>query len=524
MSDNNIKRKRSVKNIITSSASTVILIALELIIPRLMLVNYGSETTGMISSINQFVAYLGLFEAGIGAAALQALYRPVALDDKRGISSIVSELNLNYRKVGTLYAVSLLVLSAVYPIFIIGDGSGLDYLTVFMCVLFSGLGSVILFFVQGKYRVLLTAEGKNYILTTLQTVITILISLSKIVLINMGFNVVYVIVATFSLNLIQVFYIMIMIKRKYKWLDVKTEPTKLALRQKGYVFVQQIAWMIFQNTDVVILTVVSPITVNLLGGNEYAFYKNLQIVAIYQIYKLVISNVEKLLNIPIDSVNFIYGQTYSVDIKEYTRLLDCLEVYFSALCFAVEVTVLCMITPFISFYTAGVQDTRFVDTWLPILFVAASLLGFMRKPMINTTTYAGHFKQTLPQTIIEAVLNIAVSIVGVLFLGIYGVLLGTIAALIYRFIEVVFYTNRKLLHRTVLKTFTVYAFDIALFAGCVFIFRTINVSITNYLQFFIYGALFLILFTAIYMVLASLIFKKERHSLVLLLKKKRNKL
>ena len=57
-----------------------------------------------------------------------------------------------------------------------------------------------------------------------------------------------------------------------------------------------------------------------------------------------------------------------------------------------------------------------------------ALLNNSREISINTGSYAGHFRQTVPFTIIESAINLTTSLIGVCFLGIYGVLLGTVAA------------------------------------------------------------------------------------------------
>ena len=57
--------KRSIYNIFFGMLSQIISIALGIMIPRLVLVNLGSESNGLLSSINQAMVYLNLLEAGI---------------------------------------------------------------------------------------------------------------------------------------------------------------------------------------------------------------------------------------------------------------------------------------------------------------------------------------------------------------------------------------------------------------------------------------------------------------------------
>ena len=88
------------------------------IIPRYMLVYYGSEINGLISSIMQFIAYFNLVEAGISGAAVYALYKPLAARDNSTISTVVSAARKFYMQSGYIFVLLTVVLAAAYPFFI----------------------------------------------------------------------------------------------------------------------------------------------------------------------------------------------------------------------------------------------------------------------------------------------------------------------------------------------------------------------------------------------------------------------
>ena len=67
--------KRGFNNIIYGLLSQVITMGLSIIIPRLVLVNLGSEVNGLLHSISTVFTYLTLLEAGVGKATNQALYK-----------------------------------------------------------------------------------------------------------------------------------------------------------------------------------------------------------------------------------------------------------------------------------------------------------------------------------------------------------------------------------------------------------------------------------------------------------------
>ena len=110
-----------------------ITLALGLIIPRLVLVNYGSETNGLLTTVTQIFTYVALLEAGIGNASVNAFYKPIVGKDVDGISDVFCATQKYFRKVTILYAVCVVVLSFGYPLVI---ASELDYATIFWVVFF----------------------------------------------------------------------------------------------------------------------------------------------------------------------------------------------------------------------------------------------------------------------------------------------------------------------------------------------------------------------------------------------------
>ena len=139
----NIKAKRSIYNIISGIISQAITIMLGILIPRLMIVNLGSESNGLVASITQILNYLVLFETGVGGATLQALYRPVSLFDKNEISSILSATNKYYKKTGIFYFVSLVLIATIYPVVV---ESAFPFSTVFFVIILLLLNLILLSF------------------------------------------------------------------------------------------------------------------------------------------------------------------------------------------------------------------------------------------------------------------------------------------------------------------------------------------------------------------------------------------
>ena len=249
-----MKLKLIIKNLFSGIFSQFITICLGIIIPRLFIVNLGSETNGLMSSINQFLVYLSLLEAGVGTATVQALYAPISNNDRQTINGIMSATNMYYRKTGIIYLMFVVIFSFIYPLMM---KSSIDYFTILLVIFLSGFSQVITYLFHGKYKLLLNADGKTYIVNNLAIIITILTGLTKIVLLMNRFNVVAIQFSYLIINILQMLFLSYYIKKIYPWLNVKMPPNLRAISKKSSVMVHQISYLVFSNTDVIILSMLA---------------------------------------------------------------------------------------------------------------------------------------------------------------------------------------------------------------------------------------------------------------------------
>ena len=496
-----MKSKRIFYNLFIGVLGQIITILLGLALPRFFITSFGSEINGLISSITQIYVYINLLEAGVGTATLQALYKPIASDDKKEINSILSATSAYYKKTGYLYLLSIFIFAIVYPL---AFKTSIDNFTVFLVIVFSGLGGVVNYFFHGKYRILLEAEGKNYIVLALSTVVNILTSITKIVLIINGFDVIAVQFSFFVVSLLQVFVIGYIIKKDYKWINLNAQPNYNSINQKNSVLIHQVSYMIFSNTDVLILTM----------------FTNLKVVSVYTIYSLFFRAISQILSIANNSGSFYLGQIFSKDKSKFSKLIDLNEFIFYVLSFSSYITLFVGLIPFLKIYTNGFSDISYIDINLAILFLLIEIVKVAKPVMNSVVSVSGHFKQTQNRAIIEMSINIIVSIIGVKFLGIYGVLIGTIIALLYRSNDFVLYANKIILNRSCTKSYLRWIFNVVILSIIIYMFSFINLSFYTYFDALIkYGLIFIIVFCFVFTV-NCILFKEDFKLLLKIIKTK----
>lgn len=489
--------KKIGKNIFFGIGSQIVIAIVGLLIPRLFVSSYGSETNGFLSSLNQIFTYIVLLEAGVGTATLQALYKPVATEDKEKINGILSASAQFYTRTGWCYLGCVGLLAIIYPLAI---QSAIPVWEQVAVILIIGSGNSLGFFLHAKFRMLLCADGKTYIYTNASTLVQLGTSLTKVVLILLGMNIVFIQLGHLLLQIGLSLYITLYTKKHYPWLNLKAKPDKQAISQKNSVLVHEVSQMIFNHTDVLLLTV----------------FTNLTVVSIYTVYNMIVDIISTLIGNIHNGFAFRLGQIYNTDKERYKGTYDTYETCYMALSVALYAMTFIFLLPFMRLYMDGVEDANYLDKMLPILFVSIKLLVSSRALAGATINYAGHFKKTQWRSVLESIINLGVSVAAVLFLrqynimwGMYGVLIGTIAALLYRANDMIIYTSRHILGVSPWKTYRKSIVDLAAFAPVYGLSKLVPIHATGWAELVCYALGYFAVTCLIFAGMNFLFFKKQ---------------
>lgn len=494
-----MKSKKSFYNLVASLSYKVITCLVGILIPRLFIMNYGSELNGMQSSITQIFAYIGLIEAGVGEAALQALFAPISRNDRSGANGVLSAVTSYYNRIGVIYFGVLLGFAVLYPVFV--PVKDVPFGTVVLYTFFAGAGTGVNFFYQAKILLVVQAEGDGYINFYLSLVVYLLSSLIKIACILSGLNIVYIQCGYFAVNMAVTMVYYVVAKRKYPWIDFHVKPNKEAIQQKNSVLVHKISGLVFHNVDIVLLT----------------FFCGLEVVSVYSLYKLVINMITTVVASFSDSVNFVFGQTFNGGEKaRYCQMIDAFHIYYSAIATALFTVAYFLLTPFLQLYTSG-MDRNYVFEGLPLLYFVIELLQVGREAMLRTITVAGRFKDTIYSSLAEMIINVLVSIGAIVVFrnsfgneaGIYGALIGTIVALLYRTFDINHFANVKILGRSAWKSNRIILICATIFSVLAIVMHKVSLPIGDYFSFVCTGAVLTIAVAAIYLVVLSINNPKE---------------
>ena len=430
--------------------------------------HYGSDTNGLINTITQIFTYMALLEAGISQASRNALYKYIVKDDRDGISLIMSASRRYYRKISYIYLAAVVALSFVVPFILKTE---IDYWTIFFFVIFEGLTSVIAFYFVNTWTAFLTASGKSYITNSLTLLSKVLGYGVRIALALFNINIAFIQVGYFAVSLIQLSIYYVYMHKKYGWIDYKAAPKDYKLADRNSYIVTELAMTVFSSTDMIILSI----------------FVSTALSSVYSTYTMVFGALSTLLNSIYSAINYNLGQAYSENIERYKHLHDMFHSFFMSCITILMCVAYILILPFIRLYTEGVTDINYIDSRLPIFFCLVQMLSWSRWVPGNLTGIAGYAKQTSYISLVEAGINIVVSLILVRPLGILGVLIGTVAALPIKAVYCNWLADRKIMKRSPSKTILMFIINYAVFSATVALCLFWQVSIANYLEFVLWG-------------------------------------
>ena len=489
------KDSRIKHNLISSLVYQVVLITLSFLLPRLYLENFGSEVNGVLSTIKQIFTYMVLLEAGVGLATTQALYKRIGEKNYKSANEVLSATHSYYIRTGIIYLAIVLVIAVVYAYVI---PTSIDSNVVFLIIILTALPALFSYFVQAKYRILMEVDGRKYVINNSETVLQLAANAGKILVLLLTDSLILIQLVYCIISLVQLTYLYFYAKRRYKWLDLKAKPDFEAISQKNSVLVHQLSGMVFNNTDVILISVLC----------------DFKAVSIYAIFNIFFSQVQNFITSIVSSFTFALGQMFHTDREKFDKLFGVYETLYIMATSIIYTLMAVFLLPIIQIYTSGINDAEYTNVFLLLLFVLMNLISNSKLPLNGVIEYSGDFEKTRSYAIWEMVINITVSVVAILYMGICGAIIGTIAALLYRGIVTIYYSNKNILKRSQMCTYKILIANGAVFAAIMAIFFVDTFSNVSFVQLLMNGIIHSVWIAGLYL-LINFIFNRSAFKTIL---------
>lgn len=406
-----MRSKKAIVNTLAGGLGTLLVGLLQLI-GRVVFIRFLSdEYLGISSLFTNILSILSLTELGLSTAVCFRLYQPLAGGDRETIKSVMHYFRSAYFVVGWAVVLSGAALLPFLPRLMTGTTKLVDVRAVYLLYV---LQSAVSYWFWAYKSILLQADQKLYIVRfyhVLAHMIVTVLQLASLVLFRNFL--IYSAIGLFAAVLVNLFSAR-EADRRYPYLKERTY-RRLSREEKKSLFRDVSGMSLFKmNTTIV----------NSTDNLVISAFINVRTVALYGNYQLIISGISQVAMQLFGGVTATVGNYYAEDTKEHNEFVfRCIQLLCCWVYTLLGIGMFVCLNPVIRL----LFGTSRVFSWELVLLQVLYFMinGFQRTSFIYRDA-CGLFWKGKARPAATAVLNIVISIVLVRYIGLAGVIAGTI--------------------------------------------------------------------------------------------------
>ena len=423
MSQATSRKVNSVKGMTTAVTSNLIRIVTQFLFRSIFIRFLGIEFLGVNSAVSGILNLLSVAELGINSAITFNLYKPVAEGDIQKVNSIIKL----FKKFYIFVAMAILILGLCLLPFLkywVADSSSINVKLYYVYIL-SLISTVATYFCSYR-NVLFTAYQQQYKANLINLILTVLTTIFHIISILIFKNYYAYLIAQFCSSIFSTLTIYVYTKKTYPNVNVKnaqqldSETKKDVYNNIKGMFYHRISYSISQCADSLVIS-------SFVGATILGIYSN------YSIFTTsIISTFSLALNSLAGSIGNLVAEENTEKTYSIYKILKLLFFWGAGFC---SIALFVLLNPAIELWAViGKWSTDHVwtfDTFTIFIIVLNFYILASRSITGSFREAIGNFHKDRVKGVIEALINIVVSIIMVRVCGIAGVLIGTIVSCLF---------------------------------------------------------------------------------------------
>lgn len=406
-----MRTKNSLKNIKYNVVFFIINFFLMFLLKRIFIIYLGDEITGLNALFQNIIGFLNIAELGIVNAVTYSLYKPLKEKKYDKINSILITYRYIYRMVALFIFIGSIVLTLFIQKFINGTSLRINVIRIYFILV--SLITVISYLIT-YIQVVIVADQKGYIVSKTLGNFNILKILVQILLIKLYKSYILWILAELIFNFIAFECINLKVRKEYKWINLsENKPIKTLFNENKSIFLNtkdlffhKLGFFVLNQTDNLVISAFTTI-------------KN---VMLYSNYTMIINVVKGLLTQIFRAISASIGNLVAEknDEKSYVIWKE-IHIVISLLSVVVSYCVYKMINVLIQLWIGQ----NYLLGSATIICIIINLYFSLTRQTVDVFKDAYGIFWDIWSPILEAVINLIISVLLVRKLGIMGVIIGT---------------------------------------------------------------------------------------------------
>lgn len=407
----------SILNSAITTGTQILTILLRFVTQTIFINTLGASYLGVNGLFTNIISVLSFSDLGIGAAITYSLYKPIA----EGNIEVVNSIMFFFRKAYHVIGMTVGLLGLLFTPFLNSFVKNTDITNLKPIFLLFLLNVVISYFFSYN-QTLLIADQQAYKCSIVQVIFLVLKVTFQVTALLFFHSYLWYLLIQIIITLTTNIVISELVKKQYPDLNMKT-----------YVKLPKTIYKkIKDNTLGMIGSKFGEIALSASDNIIISMFIGLTTVGVYSNYVLLINSISTLLMQCVGSVSASIGN-FAVDVKDSFKQFELLKRHLFVNTLLTMLSSACLIgllNPFIILWVGAnyVLSTQVVD----LLIVNFVIISLRQTPITFIASY-GLFKKIGLKSMIEAVVNILISVLLVIRfgMGIQGVLIGTLLSNIF---------------------------------------------------------------------------------------------
>lgn len=420
------RTSNSIKMVIASTLCQVVVLVCGLILPPLLISQYGSEVNGLLNLVKQLMSYFGIVCLGLGVSAQVALYKPIADNDWKAINAILAAAKHFYNVSGALFAGLIFLSSAIVPFVV---DSTIPTLDIVLVILITGIGSISEYVIISKYKVFLSANQKQYVNSRITAEGILLNTIVSVLLIKCNCSIIIIQLGSSFVYVLRLLYTIRYVKKNYPLISFSAEKPALEKMQNRWsAFSYQFSRMVISLSPMIIISIAA----------------SLNDASVFSVYFMVFSSLGMIAGIFSSGLQAPFGDIIAKDetvaLKNAFASFEFLYTLILSICICCSML---MMTSFVGSYIHNTDGVNYILPCFSYLMCISFFIQNFRIPFTTLIEAKGLFKINNIYNIWEAVTFLVLSIPMVMYWGINGIAIAGIVSGFPRTAHYVIYCKQQ---------------------------------------------------------------------------------
>lgn len=408
------RTKNSIKGILSGFLNKMVLLILPFFVKLVFINSLGMEYLGLNSLFVSLLNVLNLAELGFSSAVSFSMYRYIVSNDKKQICALLNLFKKIYLIIGSV--IFIIGLSIAPFISFLCKGNIPNDINIYVLYLMYLLNTTISYLFFAYKSCILTSHHENYVVNNINTIVNIVLNVFQIIVLLVFKNYYLFVILLIGSTIVYNLLISLYVSKKYPeyvaYGSIDDSEKKDIYKKVKALFFYRVGGVVLSSIDSVVISYFLGLTV--LGKYNGYYYVITALFGFFQIFS----------NALLGGIgNSIVTESVEKNKKDFENLNYTLG---WIVCFCTT-SLLCLYQTFIKLWIGK-------ENLLSLGFVICLCIYFYVWKMMEVINLykdgVGLWEKDKYRPIVASIFNLALNIILVQIIGIYGIVVSTILAIV----------------------------------------------------------------------------------------------